>query len=210
MLYVNLCFVSQDKSRISMVVSWATSIIFWLYSNQRSLLETSCKEPPRNESLLSKILRLLAASVILGKISSISHGRSVDLARSTSSLETLRSFLDDACERVETAKSCSANDTLAVIILYLQDHVAKNSDSLPSVIMALCLLLLDRSSKQGTLGLCCILMLIMKSFNVPKLIYQLYDSLLHRNCKHTVPLCRYLFTGIMKHLTLCFTLLMKQ
>jgi nucleolar pre-ribosomal-associated protein 1 len=96
-------------------------------------------------------LRLLAASVILGKISSISHGKSVDLARSTSSLETLRSFLDDACERVETATSCSASDTLAVIILYLQDHVAKNSDSLPSVVTALCLLLLDRSSKQGTL-----------------------------------------------------------
>ncbi|CAD6259524.1 unnamed protein product [Miscanthus lutarioriparius] len=141
-------FSEMDKSRISMVVSWATSSIFWLYSNQRSLLEISCKEPPRNESLLSKILRLLAASVILGKISSISHGKSVDLARSTSSLETLRSFLDDACERVETATSCSANDTLAVIILYLQDHVAKNSDSLPSVVTALCLLLLDRSSKQ--------------------------------------------------------------
>ena len=153
MLYVNLYFVSQDKSRISMVVSWATSSIFWLYSNRRSLLEISCKEPPRNDSLLSKILRLLAASVILGKISSISHGKSVDLARSTSSLETLRSFLDDACERVETATSCSANDTLAVIILYLQDHVAKNSDSLPSVVTALCLLLLDRSSKQGTLTL---------------------------------------------------------
>ncbi|OQU82370.1 hypothetical protein SORBI_3006G221600 [Sorghum bicolor] len=138
----------MDKSRISMVVSWATSSIFWLYSNQRSLLEISCKEPPRNESLLSKILRLLAASVILGKISSISHGKSVDLTRNTSSLESLRSFLGDACERVETATSCSANDTLAVIILYLQDHVAKNSDSLPSVVTALCLLLLDRSSKQ--------------------------------------------------------------
>lgn len=136
----------MDKSRISMVVSWATSSIFWLYSNQRSLLEISCKEPPRNESLLSKILRLLVASVILGKISSIFHGKSVDLAGNTS--ETLCSFLDNAYERAETAKSCSVNDTLAVIILHLQDHMPKNSDSLPSVIAALCLLLLDRSSKQ--------------------------------------------------------------
>jgi nucleolar pre-ribosomal-associated protein 1 len=168
MLYVNLCFVSQDKSRISMVVSWATSSIFWLYSNQRSLLEISCKEPPRNESLLSKILRLLVASVILGKISSIFHGKSVDLAGNTS--ETLCSFLDNAYERAETAKSCSVNDTLAVIILHLQDHMPKNSDSLPSVIAALCLLLLDRSSKQGRLGLFCTL--IMKSSNEPKLIYQ--------------------------------------
>ncbi|CAN6250215.1 unnamed protein product [Urochloa humidicola] len=138
----------MDKSRISMVVSWATSNIFWLYSNQRSLLEISSKEPPINESPLSKLLRLLVASVILGRISRISHGKSGDLARSTSSLGTLHSFLNDAYERVETVESCSANDTLAVIILYLQDHVPKNSDSLPSVVMALCSLLLDRSSKQ--------------------------------------------------------------
>ncbi|RCV36782.1 hypothetical protein SETIT_8G009000v2 [Setaria italica] len=138
----------MDKSRISMVVSWATSNIFWLYPNQRSILEISSKESPINESPLSKLLRLLVASVILGRISSISHGKSGDLARSTSNLGTLHSFLNDAYERVETVESCSANDTLAVIILYLQDHVQKNSDSLPSVVMALCLLLLDRSSKQ--------------------------------------------------------------
>ncbi|KAF8651235.1 hypothetical protein HU200_063482 [Digitaria exilis] len=137
----------MDKSRISKVVSWATSNIFWLYSNQRSL-EISSKEPSINESLLSKLLRLLVASVILGRISSICHGKIGDLARSTSSLGTLHSFLNDAYERVETEESCSANDALAVIILYLQDHVQKNSDSLPSVVMALCLLLLDRSSKQ--------------------------------------------------------------
>jgi hypothetical protein len=35
-------------------------------------------------------------------------------------------------------------------VLSAQDHVQKNNDSLPSVVMALCLLLLDTSSKQGT------------------------------------------------------------
>ncbi|WVZ87214.1 hypothetical protein U9M48_033889 [Paspalum notatum var. saurae] len=138
----------MDKSRTSTIMSWAISNIFWLYSNQRSPLEIPSREPLRNESLLAKILRLLVASVILGRISSLSHGKSGDLARSTSSLGTLRSFLNDAYGRVETAESCSANDTLAIIILYLQDHVPKNSDSLPSVVMALCLLLLDRSNKQ--------------------------------------------------------------
>ncbi|XP_062220395.1 LOW QUALITY PROTEIN: uncharacterized protein LOC133919867 [Phragmites australis] len=151
----------MDKSRISMVVSWATSNIFWLHSNQRSVLEMSCEEPVRNESLLSKIepvrnesllskiLRWLVASVILGRISSISHEKSRDIARSTNSLETLRSFLNNGYERVETVNSCSANDTLTVIILYLQDRVQNNSDSLPSVVMALCLLLLDRSGNQA-------------------------------------------------------------
>ncbi|KAL6651997.1 hypothetical protein ACP70R_010922 [Stipagrostis hirtigluma subsp. patula] len=137
-----------DKSRISMVASWATLNILWSHSNKRSAVEVSWEEPVRNESLLSKILRWLVASVILGRISSISHENSGDLARSTNSLETLRLFLNDAYERVETIDSCSANDTLAIIIIYLQNHVQKNSDSLPSVVMALCLLLLDRSSKQ--------------------------------------------------------------
>ncbi|TVU16596.1 hypothetical protein EJB05_40168 [Eragrostis curvula] len=40
----------------------------------------------------------------------------------------------------------TANDTLAIIILYLQNHAQNSSDSLPSVVMALCLLLLDTSS----------------------------------------------------------------
>uniref|UniRef100_A0A0A9E738 URB1 C-terminal domain-containing protein n=1 Tax=Arundo donax TaxID=35708 RepID=A0A0A9E738_ARUDO len=131
-----------DKSRISMVVSWATSNIFWLHSNRR------CEEPAKNESLLSKVLLWLVASIILGRISSISHEKSGDLAHSANSLETLRCFLDNAYERVETVDSCSANDTLAVTILYLQDHVQKNSDYLPSVVMALCLLLLDRYGNQ--------------------------------------------------------------
>uniref|UniRef100_A0A0A9CSM8 URB1 C-terminal domain-containing protein n=1 Tax=Arundo donax TaxID=35708 RepID=A0A0A9CSM8_ARUDO len=137
-----------DKSRIAMVVSWAISIIFWLHSRQRSVLEMSCEEPVRNESLLSKVLRWLVASILLGRMSSISHEKSGDLVQSTNSLGTLLSFLENAYERVETVGSCSANDTLAVIILYLQDHVQKNSDSLPSVVLALCLLLLNRSGNQ--------------------------------------------------------------
>ena len=66
-------------------------------------------------------------------------------------------------KKVETVESCSADITLAVIILYLQDHVQKSSDTLPSVVMAISLLVLGSSSKQGRLGLCCV-MLIMKSF----------------------------------------------
>ncbi|KAL6844553.1 hypothetical protein ACP4OV_026226 [Aristida adscensionis] len=137
-----------DNSRISMVVSWATSNIFWLHSNQKAMLEMSSEEPVRNEPLLSKVLRWLVASVILGRISSTSHEKNGDLAQSTNSVETLWSFLNNAYERVETGDSCRENDKLAIIILYLQNHVQKNSDSLPSIVMALCLLLLNRSSKQ--------------------------------------------------------------
>jgi nucleolar pre-ribosomal-associated protein 1 len=157
-----------------MVVSWATSNILWLHRNQRSDLEVSCEEPLRNETLLSKILRWLVASVILGRISCISHGRSGGHGQKNNSLEILQTFLKDPYEKVKTVDNCSANGTLAITILYLQNHLLKNSDSLPSVVMALCLLLLDASSKQG---ICCrIFKLIMKIFEESELIYQLYAS----------------------------------
>jgi nucleolar pre-ribosomal-associated protein 1 len=157
-----------------MVVSWATSNILWLHHNQRSDLEMPCEEPLRNETLLSKILRWLVASVILGRISCISHGRSGDHGRKNNSLEILQTFLKDPYEKVKTVGNCSVNDTLAITILYLQNHLLKNSDSLPSVVMALCLFILDASSKQG---ICCrIFKLIMKISEESELIYQLYAS----------------------------------
>ncbi|TVU16117.1 hypothetical protein EJB05_39668 [Eragrostis curvula] len=155
----------MDKSRISMVVSRAILNIFWLHSNQSSVSEMSCEEPVRNESPLSKTLRWLVASVILGRISSISHEKSGDLGQSTNSLVTLRCLLDDAYVNVEMVDKRSANDTLAIIILYLQNHAQNSSDSLPSVVMALCLLLFDSSSnpavnkylgdKRGTIEMLC-------------------------------------------------------
>jgi nucleolar pre-ribosomal-associated protein 1 len=94
-----------------MVVSWATSNIFWLHCNQRSDLEMSCEETVRNETLLSKILRWLVASVILGRISCISHGRRGDHGLENISLEILQTFLKDPYEKVKTVDNCSANDT---------------------------------------------------------------------------------------------------
>jgi nucleolar pre-ribosomal-associated protein 1 len=124
-----------------MVVSWVTSNIFWL-SNNKSVREMSCEEPLKYECLLSKILRWLVASVILGRISRISPEKS-------NCPGTLQSFLNRTYESVEMVDSHVANERLAIIIIYLQDRVKRNSDTLPSVVTALCLLLLDRCSKQG-------------------------------------------------------------
>jgi nucleolar pre-ribosomal-associated protein 1 len=126
-----------------MVVSWVTSNIFW-FSNKKTVLEMPWEEPIKNECLLSKILRWLVASVILGRISCISPENS-------NCPGTLQTFLNRTYERVEMVDSHVANERLAVIILYLQDRVKRNSDTLPSVVTALCLLLLDRCSKQGKL-----------------------------------------------------------
>ncbi|XP_020164344.1 uncharacterized protein [Aegilops tauschii subsp. strangulata] len=136
-----------DKSRTVMVVSWVTSNIFWL-CKQKSAVEMLCEEPLNNECRLSKILRWLVASVILGRISRISPEKRGGLATSTNSPGTLQSFLNHSSETVEMVDSHVANEALAAIILYLQGHVKKKSDTLPSVMTALSLLLLDRCSEQ--------------------------------------------------------------
>lgn len=140
-----------DKSRTVMVVSWVTSNIFWL-CKQKSAVEMSCEEPLNNECLLSKILRWLVASVILGRISCIPPEKRGGLATSTNSPGTLQSFLNYSSETVEMVDSHVANEALAAIILYLQGHVKKKSDTLPSVVTALCLLLLDRCSERALVG----------------------------------------------------------
>uniref|UniRef100_N1QWF2 Nucleolar pre-ribosomal-associated protein 1 N-terminal domain-containing protein n=1 Tax=Aegilops tauschii TaxID=37682 RepID=N1QWF2_AEGTA len=137
-----------DKSRSVMVVSWVTSNIFWL-CKQKSAAEMSCEEPLNNECLLSKILRWLVASVILGRISRISPEKRGGLATSTNSPGTLQSFLNHSSETFEMADSHVADEALAAIILYLQGHVKKKSDTLPSVVTALSLLLVDRCSEQA-------------------------------------------------------------
>ncbi|KAG8070074.1 hypothetical protein GUJ93_ZPchr0006g41040 [Zizania palustris] len=139
----------MDKSMAAMVVSWGTSNILWLCGEQRSALKTSDEEPPKNECLLSKMLRWLVASVILGKISCISHEKSGDLTSNASSFGSLQSFLNYMYGKVETVGSQNANETLAIIILYLQEHLKNNRDILPSMVAALCLLLIDRSTKQA-------------------------------------------------------------
>ncbi|XBI52945.1 hypothetical protein VPH35_035250 [Triticum aestivum] len=136
-----------DKSRSVMVVSWVTSNIFWL-CKQKSAAEMSCEEPLNNECLLSKILRWLVASVILGRISRISPEKRGGLATSTNSPGTLQSFLNHSSETFEMADSHVADEALAAIILYLQGHVKKKIDTLPSVVTALSLLLVDRCSEQ--------------------------------------------------------------
>uniref|UniRef100_A0A0E0KVH8 Nucleolar pre-ribosomal-associated protein 1 N-terminal domain-containing protein n=1 Tax=Oryza punctata TaxID=4537 RepID=A0A0E0KVH8_ORYPU len=140
----------MDKSMTTTVVSWATSNIFWLCDEQRSVLKMPHEEPLKNECLLSKMLRWLVASIILGKISCISHEKCGDLTRDASSFGSLQSFLNYTYEKVETVGSHSADEALAIIILFLQKHLKMNRDFLPSVVAALCLLLLDRSTKQGS------------------------------------------------------------
>uniref|UniRef100_J3M1K9 Nucleolar pre-ribosomal-associated protein 1 N-terminal domain-containing protein n=1 Tax=Oryza brachyantha TaxID=4533 RepID=J3M1K9_ORYBR len=138
----------MDKSMTATVVSWATSNILWLCGQQRSVLKMSQGEALKNECLLSKMLRWLVASIILGRTSCISH-ESAGLTRDADSFGSLQSFLNRMCGKVENVGSHSANEALAIIILYLQKHLKMNQDFLPSAVAALGLLLLDRSTKQA-------------------------------------------------------------
>ncbi|KAL5730801.1 diphosphoinositol-polyphosphate diphosphatase [Ranunculus cassubicifolius] len=104
------------------------------------------------ESIMTKLLRWVTASIILGTIS--------DRSRETkplSSLQTLGLFLENTKsvnDRETLDVECCDNDALAGIVLYLQQLLGMNCKVLPSVVCALCLLLLPHgSSNTGVLAL---------------------------------------------------------
>lgn len=110
-------------------------------------LTINSEETPSEESLISKLLRWLVASVILGKLS-----RKLDVnaeLSEKSSFKTLQNLL----ENVE--KGCGESnrlgfdceEVLALSIFYLQQLLGMNFTVLPSVVSSLSLLLLCKKSK---------------------------------------------------------------
>lgn len=115
--------------------------------DSRANLTINSEETPSEESLISKLLRWLVASVILGKLS-----RKLDVnaeLSEKSSFKTLQSLL----ENVE--KGCGESnrlgfdceEVLALSIFYLQQLLGMNFTVLPSVVSSLSLLLLCKKSK---------------------------------------------------------------
>ncbi|KAJ4982168.1 hypothetical protein NE237_033005 [Protea cynaroides] len=106
------------------------------------------------DSLMSKLLRWTTASVILGRISAKScHAKTI--SSQISDVETLQSLLDHIKKGNGNSREGSyGNDkALAVTILHLQQLLGLNCRVLPSVISALCLLLLSDASISTEIGL---------------------------------------------------------
>ncbi|XP_050217080.1 uncharacterized protein LOC126667967 [Mercurialis annua] len=94
------------------------------------------------ESLISKLLRWLVASVIVGKLSWKLNDVDAKISEK-SSPETLHSFLDYVEERCEGSKNYEfdCEEILAATIFYLQQMVGLTCTVPSSIVSALCILL---------------------------------------------------------------------
>ncbi|KAL6552782.1 hypothetical protein OROHE_008146 [Orobanche hederae] len=110
-------------------------------------IAVSVKREPK-ESLASKLLRWLTASVILGNISCKLNKLNNDRFLERPSLHTLRSWL--GCDEKGFGENvlCGCEDVLAASIFYLLQLVGFAHSLLPSAVSALCFLLLSNSSSE--------------------------------------------------------------
>lgn len=110
------------------------------------------EEEPSQDSLLSKLLRWLTASVILGMLSWKSTDLDINIlerSNSKTSLSLLEHVKKGSGKNGRNAFHCE--EILAASIFYLQQLLGLNSRVLPSVVSALCLLLLsDASNSAGS------------------------------------------------------------
>lgn len=111
------------------------------------------KEQQDNELLMSKLMRWVTASVILGSMSNKYLNIKTEFSLKRSSFATLHSLLEFIVKEKGSFReeNFSADEAIAAMLLYLQ-QIMRSSINLPSVIFALCLLLLSDGS--STTGMC--------------------------------------------------------
>ena len=106
--------------------------------------------PPSEESLISKLLRWLVASVILGKLSGKLNDVNDELSEKSSlkTLFCLLQYVEKQCgESNELGFDCE--EVLASSIFYLQQLLGVDFTVLPSVVSSLYLLLCKSSKFSG-------------------------------------------------------------
>lgn len=147
----------QSREKLSSFIMWAISAALEADSSKMLQPKEShqCfiiipKEELSENSFVSKLLRWLSASVILGKLDLKSNDLGPEFSKSLN-FENLLSLMDHveiACgENGQSRYGCE--ETLASAILYLQQLAGTNYKMLPSVTAALSLLLLDASTFAG-------------------------------------------------------------
>ncbi|CAI9754551.1 unnamed protein product [Fraxinus pennsylvanica] len=149
-----ITIMGMDQEKLSKFLSWAVNTAIQSESTKELQPEESdyCmtalseKEEPE-DSLVSKLLRWLTASVILGKISYKLRKFNTDNFLEGSNINNLQSLLECHEKGIgENEVDHSCRDILAASIFYLQQLLGRNHRLLPSVVSALCLLLLSGSS----------------------------------------------------------------
>ncbi|XP_057475147.1 uncharacterized protein LOC130763274 [Actinidia eriantha] len=138
----------MEQVKVLKFVKWAMSTAW--QSNSAKVLKPSeaycdstifIEAEQSEDSLISKLLRWLTASVILGKLSWKSINLDSNFVPERSD-ETLQSLLEhNKDERGENQPGSGCEEILASSIFYLQQVLGMDCKLLPSVVSALCLLL---------------------------------------------------------------------
>lgn len=155
-MQLTICFV-QDQENLSKFLSWAvrnaiqsesTKVLQPEESNYQMTAWSEKEEP--EDSLVSKLLRWLTASVILRKISCKFNTDNIWEQSNINNLQFLLECHEKRFGENEVGYGCG--EILAASIFYLQQLLGVNRRLLPSVVSALCLLLLSGSSSTGILS----------------------------------------------------------
>ncbi|XP_059294589.1 uncharacterized protein LOC132047580 [Lycium ferocissimum] len=152
----------MDQEKVAKFVSWAT-----LTALQSNIEEVhgpenfACNmglqsEEESDDSLISKLVRWLAASVIVGKhslkFSNLDLCHSFDRSK-LNNLLSLMEWNEQRCSGTDRTFQCA--ETLASSIYFLQQLQSTNYTVLPSVVSAICLLLSSSLSSAETDILAC-------------------------------------------------------
>ncbi|KAK1325111.1 hypothetical protein QJS10_CPA01g00908 [Acorus calamus] len=143
----------KDKAILLKLVMRAISVASQSCSSENFLqrefdldLGNRVEDQQSEDSMISKLLRWTTSSIILG-CTSRRFGRSKSShSLDRSNEETLQSFLGFSTNEDERHKDCSANEALAISMLYLQQLLGIHCRELPSVVSAICLLFFSDSS----------------------------------------------------------------
>ncbi|CAA3031127.1 Hypothetical predicted protein [Olea europaea subsp. europaea] len=167
--------MGMDQENLSKFLSWAvrnaiqsesTKVLQPEESNYQMTAWSEKEEP--EDSLVSKLLRWLTASVILRKISCKFNTDNIWEQSNINNLQFLLECHEKRFGENEVGYGCG--EILAASIFYLQQLLGVNRRLLPSVVSALCLLLLSGSSSTDMeiwLGLGISLPLLLSKIRCP-------------------------------------------
>ncbi|XP_057980376.1 uncharacterized protein LOC131166095 isoform X2 [Malania oleifera] len=187
----------MDQKKLSHFIMWSISTALLsdsariLHPREYGQLRISSEEEQSDDSLIEKLLRWLIASVILGRVSCKSNDSDLICSVERSNLESLQSLLD------YIEKGCGGNrrscfgceEILAPAIFYLQQLLGMKCRVLPSVVAALCLLLLSGASCfSGMLFIYELLALLTSDFIIWHPFFK-HWGLAFKNWFQFVPLC---------------------
>ncbi|KAJ4774620.1 Nucleolar pre-ribosomal-associated protein 1 [Rhynchospora pubera] len=132
-------FSREDKLKFTEVIKWA------VLSSVR--LKVS-KEQEGKECIVSKILRWVTASIIIGRISNLSLKSLESFHKKRMQNRSLDSLIRYMMEGdSEAMEDCGVNETLGAMILYLQQIVGRSTcDNASSIVLCLSILLANSSS----------------------------------------------------------------